>query len=417
MDRAGRSALACALAWTVAPLLAACHQAQPARTTTISGRVVGLGPGDVPIAGRRVAAASGGAWATTTSAGDGTFSLQVESVPYALAVDSSVRAGLWVYLGVSRTDPVLRVSGSPSYPPLKMGALEGSIAAVCSGAGCSATGGIVGFEFGAGGDYLVPLLLPPGAGAEPYTVQAAWQGPDRLPGRLHALTWDAPAAPGPVPTWCATVTAEAVFGGTSRVDVPALQPCATAATPVTVLGPAATASTLLVDHGIVDIPYEGSGWSWPLAGSTSLVDVPTGSEFRTSIRATGQAASGEVFWVRAAPVAAGGTGLTLTYRLAPAALEPAEGSVVGAGTRFAWTPAGGLYRLTLGPIELTTAASELRLPDLAALGYGYLSGLGDSWTVTASGPEADVDAVLAPAAPGAPESWGSTSAPRPFVFR
>jgi len=383
----------------------------PRPGTPVSGRVVDSN--GLPVPDVRVAAGAAGGWESAgTTDTDGGFTLTVTGVPYDLAaVDHSPGTIVRVYQGVTRTDPtVLFDYGGRAPPSMKVGRIEGTIAAPCTGAGCIAVGGLAAFVPGPNG--LAFLTLPT------YYAWASWIGPDLMSGKVLALTWS-DFNQGPLAYWCASLAVDAVAGTTVRANLPAVGPCPTAPFTAAVTAPTGASFTrLYLAHSTA------LGWPSMVAltaappSATFTADIPTGQDFSSSVSWEGLNAAGGWFNVGANRITGGMADVALVVPPAPALLAPADGATgAGPGTRFAWSPAIGVpHVLVVYPVQLVTTASAARLPDLAALGAAYPT-IPISWHVKADGTFADVDAYLSPIPAGIQRWAWSNSAPRQVSFR
>jgi hypothetical protein len=131
-----------------------------------------------------------------------------------------------------------------------------------------------------------------------------------------------------------------------------------------------------------------------------VLDVP-GARYDVMARV---AQAGGMFVAEERDVEAGAS-VTLRTAPAPAALAPADGATIDLDTAFDWTAAdGAVYRLGIYAddgaepffqYDIATDAAEVRLPDLAPLGFAFPAGRKLVWNVRAELGHASVDSYAA----------------------
>ena len=231
-----RNAFALAVA-----LLVACAGDGPTNAPrTVNGTV--LTSDLVPVAGARVATRTADGWRSTTTDTNGAFTLQVDAVPYDLAVVQGTTVAL--FLGATRTDPQARCV--PSAAALQPSAsFTTTVSGDCGGAGCPPAGHEVSGQltFSTGSASWLGTGSPPNTAG---TYTASWRGPDVATGTMFALYWACPGACGSSPPdtfWLARqdgVTLQA--GMTTAVPTLALAPVSSAPLIVNITLPQAAAA-------------------------------------------------------------------------------------------------------------------------------------------------------------------------------
>ncbi|WP_242345876.1 hypothetical protein [Anaeromyxobacter terrae] len=404
-------------------LLAACAGGSDGSTSgplVVTGSVVGSDR--LPVEGARVATRTADGWRSTTSDVQGAFALQVDGVPYDLAVVRGDQVDL--YLGVTRTNPQARLA----LPAGGLGALGATftttITGDCGGAGCPPAGyeGNGQLTFTTGTAYWFGTAQPPGSAG---TYNLAWMGPA---GTLFAMYWACPgtcAASAPGAFWLARQDAVALRAGVTT-DLPAL---ALAPLPTAPLGVNLTAPQGVSPQAMMGFALGTPAAYWlhaagPAAPGAHTFLVPLAQDLRTMVYVTASPGGGAMTSATCAGTTPTASVVDLALRAVPSLLEPLDGATLGAGTRFAWSSEPGavhvlgLVSSTTGApdFHVTTTAQTFEVPDLSALGITVPAGAAYTWSVRSQ--PTTVDGRLAPTstAPIPPSqftsSWSTQSATR-----
>ncbi len=296
-------------------------------------------------AGARVATRIASGWRSTTTDLQGRFTLQVDGLPYDLAV---VVPGseLDVWQGVTRMDVLARIP-VPSQGT-RSAAFTTQVAGNCGGAGCPPSGheGAGNIIFAAGDLSWTGYLQPLGVTAA-YTASRA--GPDFATGKLFALYWACPTScqtNAPDSYWYAIQDAVTLrVGVTTDVPTLALAPAPTAQLAVNVSAPAG-----LSPEANVGFAFGGSRtYWWSPAGlapvGVNSVLLPVLADLRSMVTIEAHPLSGGwtyARWIGTTPAA---TPVDLALHELPSLVEPPDGaSGVGPGTRFSWSAEARIAR-------------------------------------------------------------------------
>lgn len=375
-------------------VLAACSPKSTA--LTVNGFVYDAS--GAPLAGVRLQIADR---PLTTTAADGSFSVDQVQAPYRLIVEFDTDR-FAVYDGLTSAAPQIFDNDlSVSLPDATItGDVTGTAAGNRAVVTFASPGGL-GFDSNTSA-----------AGSTPYSLTANLFEPIAT-GRLYALEWtlDGDNNADTFTGYAASGELTVAGGGTfPNQDL--------------ALAPAPSTHDLAVSLNYPNSDYDlraltGGLRPWPAGGlgipmlHTVLTPVPDPATVRTpnlpSARTTvnllvEEPGGGDVIGAAWTSVAAGDTAASLTVPGRLALLTPADAATnVGPGTPFSWSnPAGGLVVFTIntGPIQLVgfTADTSFELPDLSSFGAAYGAGAGYGWGLFAFGfdglAEATADALV-----------------------
>jgi hypothetical protein len=357
--------------------------------------------------------------ATTDVAGR--FSFARAPARYDLTILSPNGKRATIYQGLSRRDPRLVHTAARTRSFAHRARIMGMVL------GGLPPGASVDVQFAAPG---AAVKTPrPAFGAAPTAdfgpITVSWDGADTLAGRMVVLLRKDEKAKeienDHLSAWYAQKSIRLAAGQTVTVDLkPAPVPVVRRPFPSITRPKGNTFGSLLEYHEHYEIP--GSGWA--LWGDGMAPEVADLRAF--DVELCGEARAMDP-WLPSSDTACG---FPLTEPRSvplvapPAFTTPPWGTVAVPGLRFAWSGApGAIYRLSIGPagsrqraleptIDVITAKTEARWPDLSALGLPFpRPPAAYAATIEMDGPYASIDEATAPAAASAAgrRRWSSGS--------
>jgi hypothetical protein len=357
---------------------------------TVSGKL--LTARKQPVAGAVVVISGRPA---VTSDLDGAFTVAEVTTPYDLSIVDGPAKSIYVYKGLSRTDPVIRFNPSAyAHSAHLRGGFSGG--SYPQGAGYETRVGLIAADRNVLGSMET---------AKTYAVNAAWNGPRTIAGTLHALqvrnlptgpeykgygTQDLTVADGDYLTGqnigLAAVDPSLVSGSVTPPSGYAVSSKAVR------LGVGLPASILAVVNSSTESSFRLAcpkvpGMSLELAVSASKSKVASVQTFRTGI-------------------AAGTSEINITLPQAAELVEPADRAVgINRATTFSWSAfAGGVHQVTFDGstsgnpnYTVLTTDTSVTIPDGSLFDLGLPSAAEYKWSVVAFGgfPSSDAAASMA----------------------
>jgi hypothetical protein len=356
---------------------------------TVSGKVVG--PTGQPVVGIPVFV---GTSPSVVSDASGNFTIPNVTTPYTItAVDGLQKIGI-VFIGLTRSDPVLTFFLTPSGTSLTA-TLSGTIS------------GGANFPEPVNHKTITAFVSPEVAATSTastvtgiYNISPNWFGPTTTTGTLHALQWQFDANGLPVTyKGYGTKTGIALSnGGTFGSQNVAMSPIAPLNVSGSVVPPAGytvtskSAVVLLGTAGGITIVTD------PTATTTFTYNTPTiaGATLRLQGAATKSPYQSAAFKIG---VPLNGTGQTITIPASPEySLPVAAATGVTTNTDFAWTAFAGGVHLVLftggagqPSYQVVTAATTAKIPNLTSVGLPLPAAAGYSWRIIGISPFASID--------------------------
>lgn len=380
-------------------------------TTTVTGLVLDV-TGD-PIVNQAIFVLGMPSSLTSTD-GTGHFTIAGVTAPYDLAMVIDATNRVFVYRGLTRTDPTLYANIQPDQTN------EPAEATVLTGA-------TVGGDATPAGDlqavrFFSPDVNPtlnPGSETStlpaipgPYSLAVSWNGPLVTTGTLVGVQVRSdPGTGAPLDYWYAAQPKVTLMGNQPTLAGPplAFMPVATANTE----GDIATEPNYKVDAKFVGLSFEGGAFFFPIFTDVLSIGQPNFKYIAPDIaNTTSQVCASGVNTVPLLPgrsvtcldaLAPESSGAMLNVLAAPQPFAPANGAnAVTAATPFAWsTFTGGVYMVTIEPAAagnptyfIFTAGTSTTVPDLSLVGLAFGGGVYD-WDVVGLAPFATLDAFTA----------------------
>lgn len=332
-----------------------------------------------------------------TTGFDGRFAIDDVVVPYVAHVLHPSAPLAVTYVGLTRTDPVLLVSGAPTaadhtasvygvvsagtgFPQPASHVTRVALASAATRTTVDADGATGGYEM----------------------VNVPWYGAD-TPAALHALQWRTDGAGLPIEYvghGSRPLTLQGAIVGYLAQDM-ALLPVAegsvsgTVELPVGYVLGARTASVAFAEGGYVTVADE----SWPAAGFTYV--TPLVPDATVAVAALAGNLAGELSFAVRAGVPTDAAGVVVHVDPVPQLAAPPDGAaMVGYGAEFAWdAPAGGVAVVLFTgagaapDFAVVTDLEHARVPDLRELGLELPPATSYTWQVVGLARYADVDAA------------------------
>jgi len=373
-------------------------------TITVKGMVVNhLG---IPLSGVHVAIGKYGEHWPVYTQGDGRFTMNDVKTPYDAEIGGGSICGAHTvfYQGLTRSDPVLTLSGVVNCSSWPSSPWKASIAgALSGGGGFPQPGHAARVAFGSQ-DFFSGMIA---AADGTFSSVEQWYGRDPVSGDLHALQWQEDgnglpstytgygARPGIVLTDGASLTGQDI----------ALGPVGTGQVSGTATVPAGFSLTLRTmalrvgEYGYLPIVEEAA------PSEAFAYEVPQLAGSKIAVRFEATSATGDVSTANRA-LAPGTSGVSMALPAAVTLLQPAAGATgVTPGALFEWTPfPGGVHILGLaavsafGPypvVTVVTAESSFSSPPNPGVYCGMPCGPNERfvWSVSASTRYPTVDAA------------------------
>lgn len=356
---------------------------------TVQGRVVGqLGQ---PLPGVGVVVSG---HAATTTALDGTFTVEDVVVPYDLTVYSAADGWAQVYEGLT--------IGAPEVLPL-LSALRNMNVATATVSGEFPAAVPAGHEVrvcaeGVGTAVYGCTWVP--AGVTGYEVEATWAGGADAELRLRAVEYsvDAEANPVAITRRGATGTFAVAEGGAADEDMALGGPGTSVSFQVLVSSPFPASEYFVNVNSVLPSGQSFAMDSFSGAASPVAAFAPEYAGATYAIAVQAQAADGRIGLAYRGGIAASGA-QAFTVPQAPSFAGPADAVAgVDVATEFSVSGTPGRVNnfLFSGPdvaYVVTTASETTRIPDLAAQGLPLPSSTAMTWTVLSSPDHTDVDAA------------------------
>jgi hypothetical protein len=394
--------------------LTACPTYTAPKGINVSGQV--LNSYGAPMAG--VPVLVGGHTPTKTDA-DGNFVVSGVSTPYDLTAFDATTSTVRVYQGLTRSDPTVTIYNNKNPGPPKW-TWRSSLKGTISGPG---------FTPNAGADTQTfvaltanSLVLPSSTATRPNAAGSfenalTWNGPSVFQGALYGLQWQRLPPGDPSKDYAPLPKSYLGFGkleGLSLSDQVAQSGLNLVMNPVQSLsltGRITVPSGYTLTDNYVRVSFDANAPRLSLflgddvSGNTNFKyltpNIP-GATIRLS--ASALAASGEFIGTVKRGLAPDASDIALNLIAAPQITSPGDKAQgISATTPFSWLWPGvsdGVYTLEIDPVGsaltciITTASTQLTLPDLSALGLKWPSGSSFTWSVDASQAAAfDVDVV------------------------
>lgn len=337
----------------------------------------------------------------TATDANGNFSVPNVSTPYDLVVLAASSSNAYIYLGLTRPDPIAAVFLSTDPKAVRKSEVTYTFENV--GTSTAPPGAFAGNTIGCASDDAQLSCGVTGAiGPQPFTQTVQWTGPNAAKAHFYALLG-----------YTNDRNVFTDFRGFARderylLDDQAtsvrfdLQPLASEAISGTTTPPPGYTLTqrglgfrmsgdrvypfsLETDVNGIDAAFD---WAGPVAAGTSLYLSAT-------------ATKGDAFvYAYLDDVNPGTSGLTIALPTPPDQSQPVDNALgVTNATVFAWTPVDeGVYTMFVNPVasgplsySTFTDRTEAQLPDLSSLGYPLAKGTTYEWAVRANAPVADVD--------------------------
>jgi hypothetical protein len=338
---------------------------------------------------------------TTTTDANGNFSVTPVTTPYDLVVLQAAKNQAYVYQGLSRTNPIILVSGAGTYDsktkvtftstnvdtttPVPAGSFaDGSV--TCAGVdtrqvSCGITGSVFPTV-----DQDISWAGTTGIFINAYALQVHKDSRNVVTNFLRF----------------GRAENELLQNGQPNTVSFALEPVQNRTIAGSITPPPGYTLTARAlgfksgDQTLYPFSYELDNVGIASAFTWASPAVPGMSLYLTGTAKKGEAS----VYAYLEDIAPDATGISLTLPTPPEQLQPANNALgVTSATLFSWTPfAGGVhilsvYPLTPGPLTFTiyTAASEATIPDLSSLGYSLAKGVTYKWSVGGSAPFANLD--------------------------
>ena len=403
---------AAALLAVVAALSSACSskkKGSPGPTTIdVHGKVVFL---DSNLGVQGLAVLTSGQNAVTTAA-DGTFTFTGVKTPYTLTVLDSTNKYGEVFVGLTRTDPVL---------PDVIGVPTGNSATIA--------GTITGVT--PGGDYLYGTSTLGGSasgtvdsGTGAMTGSCSWNGPSTDTFTLWGVGYDA-STQHVIAAGSTTLTA------TNGVAQNSVSLAMAAVTPVpfslTITGAPADAGSYPGGANVylsdANSPFAA------ILGGASVSSNATVVVSQPRVPGAGITALAEfLHGPHEVTIAYGVTGSSVTLPVNPPLIQavPVDAATgVTVATPFSWSaePSPAVYQIYFSPTSIGppayvvyTTATTTTIPDLSLAGLGLPSAQGYLWQVISSGPYPSLDDYVVPyVPPTSGTQFGDMSVGRTFI--
>jgi hypothetical protein len=394
--RVNRSPLAIAslAVLAVLTLLTGCAGPTAPSVITVQGRVIDTFS---PIANANVLVDG----KVTSTATDGTFTVADVHTPYDVTLSFPGNSEVWVYEGLTRTDPTVQVLGvSPGHQATVAGTI-GTAPFQPTEVGAMFPGGSA-LAFGGAGGASGSSTIGPG------TVR--WSTTDPLHITLYGIRAIVDGSGNPTSytgygsTDVTLHDGDALTGVTipaGSVSTGALSGSLTAPSGYTLndgravirFGPASAGA-------LVGVPLANA--TPPGSFSNTMVPIATGIGHGLAAAASDGAGDSTAAWDA---VTAPNPSASLILPDVAMPTAPASGATnVAPGTTFSWTAlAGSVYLVALQPtgtgtqLYIVTTDTSTTLPDLTAINRALPNGAGYAFSVQAVGPFASMDAAAGPA--------------------
>lgn len=392
-----RLPLAVASLAAIATLLSLTGCGTPSAPTiiTVQGRVVdfidAVPNADVLVDGK-----------TTTTAADGTFSVTGVHRPYDITLSFQGNSDVWVYEGLTRSDPTVQIFGPGSSHQASITASIGTTAYQSNEVGAVFPGGSA-FAYGGAGS------SPGSSTIGPDTV--GWGSTDPLHTTLYGIRAIVDGSGNPTSyTGYGSLAVTLHDGDTlTGLNVP------TSAVSTGALSGSLTApSGYTLSHGVAVVRFgtasAGALVGLPLANTTPLgtfsnTMMPIAADIGHGLAAAATDGVGDFSgaWGRVT-VPNASANLTLPAAAMPTA--PASGATnVAPGTAFSWsTLTDSVYVVSIYPqgtpgthLYIVTSDTSATLPDLSGINRALPTSANYGFTVQTTGPFASMDAAAAPA--------------------
>lgn len=363
---------------------------------SVKGQV--LDPGGQPVAGLQVYVAGSTAVLTDSN---GKFSLTGAAAPYTLSlVDTRDKQALTL-VGLTRLEPTIVFSTrSTRRETILSGSLGGPgyVSNPPPGYGL-----LTAFKPAGSSDYA----YSPASGSPPpntYDNRAYWYGPPSTQGTLYGLQWEKNPDGSPKGyKGFGSVTALTLSDGSPSTANLTLNPVGAQTLSGNVSLPAGYTlqqrNLYLRFDSTPTATYAGIQFFATL-DKTASFSYPTPDIAGALFGVDQSAVNGPKYLSVYAGNLAGNASVSLDLNTAPQQLEPADGATgVTNATLFKWGAVpGAVYALNVygvGGLNLTvlTSAPQATLPDLSTLSFPLPKNSPRSWSVTAYGPVASLDAA------------------------
>lgn len=372
-------------------------------TITVEGRAIGIdglpAPG-VEVAVLFAGAATTTAAATATTAADGSFSIPGVEQPYTLALLHPSDPYSVTYVGLSRPDPTLVVTGTPLGQSNTAG-IFGTVSAGTTFPQPPDHRTQVSF----GSDAVRRSVAADGASGEFQMLGLRWHGEESA-GALHALQWsvDGDGLPltytghGHRPLTLTPTMSDYLSQDMALLPVTTTRLDGTANVPSGYTTTTRSLSVLLPEGGHITIASET-----PPDGPTFSYATPAIAGARMAVAMMATAPAGEGSFAVLTDLPEDASGATLEVAPVPELTSPPDGTPgVDHDTAFSWSaPAGGVTVVHFSGLSgapsfyVVTAETTATIPDLRDLGVTLPVGTTYRWQVFGMPAFGDIDAAAA----------------------
>lgn len=336
---------------------------------------------------------------TTTTAADGTFSVAGVQRPYDVTLSFSGNSDVWIYQGLTRSDPTVQIFNLGTQHQASVSASIGSAPYASNEVGAVFPGGST-LAYGGAGGSTGSSTIGPG------TVN--WSATDPLQVTLYGIRAIVDGSGNPTSyTGYGSLAVSLHNADTlTGLSVPITSSVSTGALSGSLTAP--SGYTLTDGRAIIRFGSASAGAlvGLPLANATpsgsfsnTMLPVGTSISHGLAAQATDGAGDYSLAW-GAVTIPSASANLTLPDVAMPTA--PASGATnVAPGTVLGWTTlAGSVYLAEMYPagssgtrVYIVTTDTSTTLPDLSVISRALPTGAGYKFAVSTIGPFASMDAA------------------------